>query len=104
MKKCLSVIEKHIDNSAFSIDLLAAELSFSSRNFYRKIKALTNQTPAELVRVYRLQYAKHLIQSTKMKVFEVALAVGYEDVNRFRQAFKKQFGYSPSESVNNTVA
>ncbi len=104
MKKCLAIIEKHIDNSDFSVELLAEEMSFSNRNFYRKIKALTNQTPAELVRIYRLHYAKRLLQNTDMKVFEIAMAIGYEDVNRFRQAYKKLFGFPPSESINNVVA
>lgn len=104
MKKCFETIEKHIDNSDFSVELLAGEMSFSNRNFYRKIKALTNQTPAELVRIYRLHYAKRLLQNTDMKVFEIAMAIGYEDVNRFRQAYKKLFGFPPSESINNVVA
>jgi DNA-binding response OmpR family regulator len=103
MRKCLAVIEKYIDKSDFAVDNLATELAFSNRNFYRKIKALTNQTPAELIRVYRLHYAKKLLQNTQMKVFEIAMAVGYEDTNKFRLAFKKQFGISPSESVKNII-
>jgi AraC-like DNA-binding protein len=78
-------------------------MAFSSRNFYRKINALTSQTPAELIRIYRLHYARKLLQNTKMKVFEIAMAVGYEDTNKFRQAFKKQFGVSPSESIKSLI-
>jgi signal transduction histidine kinase/DNA-binding response OmpR family regulator len=97
MKKCLSVIEKNVDNSAFGVDQLAEALAFSSRNFYRKIKSLTNQTPAELIRVFRLNYAKQLLQNNRMRVSEIAGAVGYDDVKRFSQAFKKQFDVLPSE-------
>ena len=104
MRKCLATIEKYIDNSRFSVDMLAGEMGFSNRNFYRKIKALTNQTPAELIRMYRLNYARQLLQNSKLKVFEIALAVGYEDTNKFRQAFKKQFGVSPSECICKIIA
>jgi signal transduction histidine kinase/DNA-binding response OmpR family regulator len=97
MKKCLAVVEKNIDNSSFGVDQLAEALAFSSRSFYRKIQSLTNQTPAELIRVYRLQYAKQLLQNTQMRVSEIAGAVGYDDVKRFSQAFKKQFDVLPSE-------
>jgi signal transduction histidine kinase/DNA-binding response OmpR family regulator len=100
MKKCLSEVEKNIDNSGYGVDQLAEALAFSSRNFYRKIKSLTNQTPAELIRVYRLHYAKQLLQNTKMRVSEIAGAVGYDDVKRFSQAFKKQFDVSPSEMTH----
>jgi len=31
------------------------------------------------------------------------MAVGYEDTNKFRQAFKKQFGVSPSESIKSLI-
>jgi signal transduction histidine kinase/DNA-binding response OmpR family regulator len=103
MRKCLAVIEMHIDNSSFSVDKLAEELAFSNRNFYRKIKALTNQTPAELIRIYRLNYARQLLQNSKLKIFEISMAVGYEDTNKFRQAFKKQFGVSPSESIKSMI-
>jgi signal transduction histidine kinase/DNA-binding response OmpR family regulator len=97
MKKCLAEVEKNIDNSTFGVDQLAEALAFSSRNFYRKIKSLTNQTPAELIRIYRLHYAKQLLQKTHMRVSEIAGAVGYDDVKRFSQAFKKQFEVLPSE-------
>jgi len=103
IKKCIKAIELHIDDSSFSVDKLAGLMAFSSRNFYRKINALTSQTPAELIRIYRLHYARKLLQNTKMKVFEIAMAVGYEDTNKFRQAFKKQFGVSPSESIKSLI-
>jgi signal transduction histidine kinase/DNA-binding response OmpR family regulator len=103
MKKCLSVIDSHIDNPDFGVEFLASELAFSNRNFYRKIKAITNLTPAEMIRMYRLYYAKQLLQNSKMKVFQIALAVGYEDTGKFRQAFKKQFGFSPTETLNKVI-
>jgi signal transduction histidine kinase/DNA-binding response OmpR family regulator len=103
MRKCLAVIEMHIDNSSFSVDKLAEELAFSNRNFYRKIKALTNQTPAEFIRIYRLNFARQLLQNSKLKIFEISMAVGYEDINKFRQAFKKQFGVSPSECIKSLI-
>jgi transcriptional regulator GlxA family with amidase domain len=93
-----------MDNQAFGVDQLAEELAFSTRNFYRKIKSLTNQTPAELIRIYRLQYAKNLVQNTNMRVYEIADAVGYDDVKRFSQAFKKQFDKLPSEMTGNAVS
>jgi DNA-binding response OmpR family regulator/anti-sigma regulatory factor (Ser/Thr protein kinase) len=99
MRKCLTIIEMHIDNSSFSVEKLAEKLAFSNRNFYRKIKALTNQTPAEFIRIYRLNYARQLLQNSKLKIFEISMAVGYEDTNKFRQAFKKQFGVSPSDCI-----
>ena len=103
IKKCLAVIDRHIDDSSFSVEKLAEELAFSSRNFYRKIKAITNQTPAELIRIYRLNYARQLLQNSKLKIFEISMAIGYEDANKFRQAFKKQFGVSPSECIKSLI-
>ena len=103
IRRCLAVIEKHIDNSEFSVDKLAGSMAFSNRNFYRKIKALTNQTPAEFIRIYRLNFARQLLQNSKLKIFEISMAVGYEDTNKFRQAFKKQFGVSPSECIKSLI-
>lgn len=100
LNKCIDIINKHIDNPDFNVDNLSDELSFSRRNLYRKLQALTDYNPAELIRNIRMQHAANLLKSTDLRVFEIALAVGYDNTVYFSQTFKKQFGVLPSEYIN----
>jgi signal transduction histidine kinase/DNA-binding response OmpR family regulator len=97
LKKCYSVIRKNLENSSFSVEEMAAELGFSRRNLYRKLQALTSYSPAELIRDLRLKQAVTLLKNTDLRIYEIALATGYEDASRFSQTFKKQYGVLPSK-------
>jgi DNA-binding response OmpR family regulator len=96
LKKCIQIIEQNINNPEFSVGKLSSELGFSRSNLYRKIQSLTDFNPAELVRNIRMQNAAKLLKSTNLRVYEVATEVGYDNTNKFSQAFKKQFGILPS--------
>ncbi len=45
----------------------------------------------------RMQEALRLLNSTNMKSYEVADAVGYRDVKQFREKFKEVYGVSPQQ-------
>jgi DNA-binding response OmpR family regulator/anti-sigma regulatory factor (Ser/Thr protein kinase) len=99
LQKCTDFIQSNIDIPTFSVEQLANHMAFSQRNFYRKIKALTNLTPSEYIRNFKMNYALQLLKGKKLKVYEVAMAVGYEDATSFSSVFKKQFGTTPSEFI-----
>ncbi len=48
----------------------------------------------------RLEQAKHLLDSTYMKVYEISQSVGYEDVKYFNKIFKDATGFTPIEYRN----
>jgi len=66
------------------------------RTLLRKFNALTDKKPTDLIRHTRMSKAAELLKDKKYRVNEVALMVGYEDTNRFSQAFKQFHGVSPS--------
>ena len=96
LKDCTSIINENIDNSDFTVESLAENLSIHRRTLLRKFSALTGKPPIELIRHTRMSKAAELIRNKKYRVNEVALMVGYEDTNRFSQAFKQFYGVSPS--------
>lgn len=89
-------IEQHLEESEFSVDQLAAEMHLSRMQLYRKLKALTDQTPHDLIRSCRLRKAAELLAKGQYTVAEVTYKVGYTDLKHFREQFRKQFGVSPS--------
>ena len=91
------VVEKHIDDSGFSVEQLAVGLFMSRMQLYRKIKALTGKSPNTIIRAFRLKRAAQLLETGQYNVSDVTYMVGYNDLKTFREQFKKEFGVSPSE-------
>lgn len=90
------VVEKHIDDSDFSVDQLASALQMSRMQLYRKLKSLTGKSPNHIIRSFRLLRAAQLLESGQYNVSDVTYLVGYNDLKSFRDQFKKEFGMSPS--------
>ena len=90
-------VEDNMDNQAFNVDILCNLLNMSRTSFYNKIKALTNQAPADYVRLIRLNKAASLLKEGKYSIVEVAEMTGFNDAKYFREVFKKHFKVSPSK-------
>ena len=90
-------IEKNMADSDLSVETIGAELGLSRVQLYRKIKALTGQSPVELLRTARLQKGRKLLQTADKTVSEVAYEVGFTAPSYFTKCFKDEFGISPSD-------
>lgn len=97
LQKFISIVESHIDESEYSIDDLAHQIAMSRMQLYRKLKALTGETPNTLIRNIRLKRAAQLIDTRQFNISEVAYKVGFTDLKYFRERFKERFGVVPSE-------
>ena len=67
----------------------------------REIKRRTGQTYTELLQERRLRQAAWLLEHTRQRVSDIALAVGYENVSYFHRLFQKRFGLSPKKYRDN---
>jgi len=88
---------EHQGSGDLSIADLAARVNMSTRNFIRRFKAATGNTPIEYVQRVRIESAKHELESGSEPVDSVASMSGYEDVGSFRAVFKRVTGVSPTE-------
>lgn len=100
LKKIVQIIDNHMDDSEFDVDKLADEVGMSRSVLYKKLKALTDMSVNDFIKSSRLQKATQLLQQKKLTINEVAYAVGFSDRKYFSKEFKKQFGKSPSEYIN----
>ena len=90
-------VEDNMDNSSFTVDVLCNLLNMSRTSFYNKIKALTDQAPADYIRLIRLKRAAQLLKEQQHSITEVAEMTGFSDAKYFREVFKKHFNVSPSQ-------
>ena len=89
------IIRTNLADSDFSIERLGEEIGLSRVQLYRKVKALTGQTPVELLRKARLLKARRLLEQTDRAVSEIAYEVGFTSPSYFNKCFKDEFGISP---------
>ena len=92
-----STIQENLADELFSVEVLAKAVGFSRSQLHRKLKALINKSPNQLIREIRLTQAKTILENKAMTVSEAAYAVGYANLSYFSKSFKETFGYLPSE-------
>ncbi|MFQ5650280.1 MAG: two-component regulator propeller domain-containing protein [bacterium] len=95
LKRVLEVVEEHIGQENFGVEMLGRKLGMSTSQINRKLKALVNQTANQLIRSLRLQRAADLLQQNAGNIAEIAYQVGFSSQAHFSTAFQKQFGCSP---------
>lgn len=90
------VMERYTD-SELNVDDVAAALGLGSAQLSRKIKALTNYSPVEIIRNTRLKEARRLLVSTEKTVSEIAYEVGFSSPPYFSKCFRDFFHCAPSD-------
>ena len=100
LDRVMKVINKNISNSDLSVDSIADEVGISRVHLHRKMKELTGQTPHDFIRNIRLKQAAHLLSSQNMNITEVMYACGFNNAASFSTIFKKFYGMSPREYMN----
>ena len=80
----------------FPLDALARRVGMSVRNFVRRFKQATGDSPLIYLQKLRISAAKRLLESDHRTMQEVGHAVGYEDVAFFRELFERHTGVAPS--------
>ena len=96
MQKIQQAIAEKMGQPDFGVDDVYQELAISSTQLFRKMKALTGESPGRFIQKIRLKKAKVLLQSTELNISEIAYEVGFTDPGYFSRAFNKEFGMSPS--------
>jgi len=96
LEKTIHLIKINLDNATFSVEELADKMCLSSSQLHRKLQALVDQAPGQLLRNMRLQKAAELLKLKAGSIADICYQTGFNDQAYFSRAFKKQFGCSPT--------
>lgn len=91
------LIEENLADSELSVEELGSKMGLSRVQLYRKIKALTNYSPNELLRIARLKKAASLLASSEKTISEITYEVGFTSPSYFTKCYKEYFGESPTD-------
>jgi DNA-binding response OmpR family regulator/two-component sensor histidine kinase len=100
LERVMTAINHHLNNTELSVDKIADEVGISRVHLHRKMKELTGQTPHDFIRNIRMKKAASLLASGDMNVSEVMYACGFSNAASFSTVFKKMYGMSPREYMN----
>jgi len=102
--KFKDVIGKYYSNEYFQKADLASKMAISERQLQRKLKALIDQNPMEMLRDYRLEKAAMKLKDG-YQVGIVSDECGFSSVSYFGSCFKKKYGITPKayQTLNKRV-
>jgi signal transduction histidine kinase/DNA-binding response OmpR family regulator len=95
--KLIAIIEKDISNTLLDVEYLSKNIGLSRQQLYRKMKAISGQTPVEFIRSIRIKRAAQLIIKKVAPINEIAYMTGFENLSYFSKRFKEEYGQFPSE-------
>jgi signal transduction histidine kinase/ligand-binding sensor domain-containing protein/DNA-binding response OmpR family regulator len=97
IKKAIDVVEQHMDDTMFDIEVFTKEMNVSRTLLHTKLKAITDLSATEFIKTLRLKRASRLLKEGQLSVSEVSIMVGFNSRNYFTKCFTELYGVSPSE-------
>ncbi len=94
--KVREIVEANYMEENFGLAELCQKMGMSRSQLFRKMKALTDIGPSDLIRKHRLKKAKSLLESGSVNVAEATWKVGFKDPSYFSKMYQEEFGVSPS--------
>jgi DNA-binding response OmpR family regulator len=94
------MISEKIEDTELDVEKLARLMNMSRVTLYRKIKAISNLSPLELINIIRLKKAAELLATGDHKMYEISAFVGYSSQSNFARNFQKQFNMTPTEYMH----
>ncbi len=99
----LRIFRGEMGNPDINVDRIASMMGLERSQFYRKIKALTNYAPVELIRRLRLEKGRTLIMTTEKSISEIAYETGFSTPAYFTKCYRDAYGITPSEERSRLV-
>ncbi len=90
-------VAEHIHQSIGLADI-AAHLGLSTYHLSHVFSQASGFSLSSYIMQKRMERAREMLMDPRMRVSEVAYAVGYADPNHFAKSYRRYFGSSPSQS------
>lgn len=95
--RMMDLLEEKFADPGFDVEQMAEVMCMSRMQLHRKVKALSDQSPGEFIRRFRLERAKQFLSAQRLQVSEVCFQSGFNNVSTFSRAFRDYTGVTPTE-------
>lgn len=90
-------ISTHFSDPDLSLNEVAARINFSPNHFSAVFSVETGETFRDYLARKRVEHAKKLLSTTRLKCGEIAFQCGYNDSHYFSIIFRKNCGMTPQQ-------
>ena len=95
--KIIKVVNEKFSDRSFTVDELGREAGLSRMHLFRKLKALTGESPSDLIKKIRLEKSKVFVEEGSLSIADIAYETGFSSPSNFSTNFKKFYGDSPAQ-------
>lgn len=95
LKSLFETLEANWQNASFDVDDYCRAMAMSKSQLYRKCIAMTGLAPNVLLKEFRLEKAKELMQRSPYSISQITFNSGFTSPSYFTKCFKKKFGLLP---------
>ncbi len=89
-------LDENLSNEDIDLKHIARKMYLNRTYFYQKVKAVTNMTPYEFIKEYRLVKAAEMLCQGEKPISEICFDTGFKNRTHFSRIFKERFGVTPS--------
>jgi len=93
------IIVEHLPSGDATVEVVASELYYSSRNFQRTLQQ-EGTTFTSLLTECRMELATQYVKDNKVDLTDLAFLLGFSELSTFSRSFKRWTGKSPSQYRN----
>ncbi len=95
MARIAAFVDEHVEDEDLGPEKLAAHMTISVRNLYRKFKELDQMSPNDFIKYRRISFAARLLVTSSATVQEIIYRSGFTNRSHFYKEFDKRFGMTP---------
>ncbi|MEW9701519.1 response regulator [Paenibacillus sp. SI8] len=95
--RIIRYIHQHFASDDLSVQEVSDHMQMTASHLISIFKEATGKTIKQYVTEYRMEKAKDLLRTNRLKVLDVATQVGFKDGEHFAKIFRKYTGMTPTE-------
>lgn len=96
LDRAMTIIEKHLDDAEFNVNVFAREMAMARTNLFSKLKAITGQTPNDFILSIRLKKGALMLRNNpELNITEISDKIGFSSSRYFSKCFKDVYHVSP---------
>lgn len=97
IRRFLLIVEQNLDREDLGSSLIADRMAMSPRQLYRKFKEISNMSPSDLIKIYRMEKAARLLLNDELSIQDVINDVGIASRSYFYKEFTRRFDMTPGD-------
>ena len=95
LQSLYTILEENWQDAEFDLTDYCHATAMSTSQLYRKTISLTGLSPNILLKEYRLEKAKELMQKQRYNIAQITFDSGFTSASYFTKCFKKKYGLLP---------